>query len=364
MTRTHEDYTVGWICALPLELAAAREMLDEEHENLPAERNDRNAYSLGRIGTHNVVLACLPAGELGVASAAVTVTHMVSTFPCVKICLVVGVGGGVPDEDNDIRLGDVVVGDGGVIQYDMGKTVQGGRFICTQDRLRPSRILLSTVSNLRAIHLLHAQRMEEYIDTMTSRHPDFSRPGVESDVLYTTSYEHPEEAVSCAQCDPTQCVSRVSRPSTHPVVHYGLIASGNQVMRHGATRDDLRKQHDILCFEMEAAGLMREFPSLVIRGICDYADSHKNKTWQHYAAVTAAAYAKELLTIVPDPLLSLSDPCFMAPSVVAPKFVGRKDILALIDNKVEARELVVLAGIGGVGYGPWNLTPSLTDDVI
>ncbi|KAL2784028.1 nucleoside phosphorylase domain-containing protein [Aspergillus keveii] len=131
MTRTHEDYTVGWICDLPLELAAAREMLDEEHENLPAERNDRNAYSLGRIGTHNVVLACLPVGELGVASAAVAVTHMVSTSPCVKICLVVGVGGGVPDEDNDIRLGDVVVGDGGVIQYDMGKTVQGGRFICT-----------------------------------------------------------------------------------------------------------------------------------------------------------------------------------------------------------------------------------------
>lgn len=54
-----------------------------------------------------------------------------------------------------------------------------------------------------------------------------------------------------------------------------------------------------MCFEMEAAGLMNDFPCLVIRGICDYADSHKNKTWQAYAAATAAACAKDILTIVP-----------------------------------------------------------------
>jgi nucleoside phosphorylase len=82
------------------------------------------------------------------------------------------------------------------------------------------------------------------------------------------------------------------------VVHYGLIASGNQVMRHGGTRDRLRRELDVLCFEMEAAGLMDRFPCLVIRGICDYADSHKNKCWQAYAAATAAAYAKELLGVI------------------------------------------------------------------
>jgi nucleoside phosphorylase len=49
---------------------------------------------------------------------------------------------------------------------------------------------------------------------------------------------------------------------------------------------------------MEAAGLMDNFPCLVIRGICDYADSHKNKQWQGYAAATAAAYAKELLSMI------------------------------------------------------------------
>ncbi|KAL3446032.1 hypothetical protein BJX65DRAFT_309273 [Aspergillus insuetus] len=100
---------------------------------------------------------------------------------------------------------------------------------------------------------------------------------------------------------------------------------------------------------MEAAGLMREFPSLVIRGICEYADSHKNKAWQAYAAVTAAAYAKEILSILPGPLLRPTGRCFMVPFPRTPTFVGRTDILAMIDNKLQARAPVVLAGIGGVG---------------
>lgn len=47
---------------------------------------------------------------------------------------------------------------------------------------------------------------------------------------------------------------------------------------------------------MEAAGLSNGFPCVVIRGICDYADSHKNDQWHPYAAAVAAACAKELLT--------------------------------------------------------------------
>jgi nucleoside phosphorylase len=69
-------------------------------------------------------------------------------------------------------------------------------------------------------------------------------------------------------------------------------------MKHGATRDKLSRQDNILCFEMEAAGMMDHFPCLVVRGICDYCDSHKNKQWQPYAAATAAAYAKELLFLM------------------------------------------------------------------
>jgi nucleoside phosphorylase len=107
-----------------------------------------------------------------------------------------------------------------------------------------------------------------------------------------------EEIKHVSQCDASRLINREPRPSEDPIVHYGLIASGDQMMKHGATRDRLRRELDILCFEMEAAGLMDNFPCLIIRGICDYADSHKNKSWQKYAAATAAAYTKELLYII------------------------------------------------------------------
>jgi nucleoside phosphorylase len=86
----------------------------------------------------------------------------------------------------------------------------------------------------------------------------------------------------------------------NPMIHYGLIASANQLMKDATVRDKLAEELDVLCFEMEAAGLMNNFPCLVIRGICDYSDSHKRKDWQGYAAMVAAAYAKDLLSrIVP-----------------------------------------------------------------
>ena len=94
-------------------------------------------------------------------------------------------------------------------------------------------------------------------------------------------------------------VERAPRSHDQPHIHYGLIASGNQVMKHGITSDRLAREKGVLCFEMEAAGLVDELPSLIIRGICDYSDSHKGKVWQPYAALSAAAFAKELLLRLP-----------------------------------------------------------------
>jgi len=107
-----------------------------------------------------------------------------------------------------------------------------------------------------------------------------------------------EEEKSCRFCDKTKVVKRKPRDM---LVHYGLIASGNQVIKDATLRDTLSKGlgGNVLCVEMEAAGLMNDFPCIVVRGICDYADSHKNKDWQEYAAAVAAALAKELLSVVP-----------------------------------------------------------------
>src|SRR4029077_19999 len=92
----HNDYTVGWVCALPKEQTAALAMLDERHGDLPKPQNDDNMYTLGRIGKHNVVIACLPMGTVGNNKAATVAAHMVSTFPAIKFGLTVGIGGGVP----------------------------------------------------------------------------------------------------------------------------------------------------------------------------------------------------------------------------------------------------------------------------
>lgn len=111
--------------------------------------------------------------------------------------------------------------------------------------------------------------------------------------------DHPGNGSTCESCDARKLVIRPDRGSNAPIIHHGLIASGNQVMRHGGTRDQLKTELDILCFEMEAAGLMDRFSCLLIRRICDYSDSQKNKRWQPYAAAIAAACAMELQSLIP-----------------------------------------------------------------
>src|SRR5947209_15886402 len=126
-----EDYTVGWVSALLVELAAAAQLLDEEHEDIPQHSNDTNLYTLGCIGEHNVVITCLPAGQTGTNSAAAVTVQMKSKFISIQFGLMVGIGGGVPSDEADVRLGDVVISQpymqhGGVVKYDFGKTTQSG----------------------------------------------------------------------------------------------------------------------------------------------------------------------------------------------------------------------------------------------
>ncbi|KAK1638898.1 ankyrin repeat-containing domain protein [Colletotrichum phormii] len=298
------SYTVGWVCALYLESAAATAMLDDEHLPHAMSPDDTNAYTFGSIGPHNIVIACLPSGQYGTTSAAGLATDMKRTFPSIWIRLMVGIGGGVP-EAGDIRLGDVVVSNPtgaspGVVQYDFGKTVRKGRFERTGSLSKPPPVVLSAVSRLRIEHERKPNQITKFLADMREREPlmdEYTRRGADGDRLFVTSYEHFGD--SCDDCDPSKLVSRIARQDDKPKIHYGIIASGNQVMKHAKTRERLAKGHHMMCFEMEAAGLMDNFPCLVIRGICDYADSHKAKGWQKYAATTAAAYARELLLVTP-----------------------------------------------------------------
>lgn len=309
------DYTVGWICAIATEYAAARCFLDETHPSpdptLLSPRDD-NHYTLGRVGDHNVVLAALPTGEYGVGSASNVATNLVRSFPNVRIGLMVGIGGGAPTPKNDIRLGDVVIstpggGKGGVFHYDMGKALQDRGFKPTGFLNQPPRALLTALTGLRTQyetgHDIGAA-VNNILQTKKKMRKTYGRPDPDTDVLYASHFVHSDPEAECATicCDhPGVAQHREARDieeDDDPAIHYGLIASGNQVMKDALARDRLAAQENVMCFEMEAAGLMNHFPCLVIRGVCDYSDSHKNKRWQGYAAMTAAACAKDLLAQV------------------------------------------------------------------
>lgn len=293
---TYKDYEVGWICALPVEMAAAKAMLDIVHDIPLGRVDDSNAYILGSIGRTNIVIAVLPSGHYGITNAATVASNLRRTFPCITIGLMVGIGGGAPGKV-DVRLGDIVVGDR-VVQHDFGKISNGGNLERIGVISKPPQRLLTAVAKLRANHESEPSQIPVFLQEMLQENSSMSRyagTGGLRDNLYQSGYEHIGSSDNCENCDPSMVVDRPARSRTSPKIHYGTIASGNQVIKHAQTRDYIAHELGSLCFEMEAAGLMDNYPCLVIRGICDYCDSHKNKHWQEHAAAVAAAYAKELL---------------------------------------------------------------------
>jgi nucleoside phosphorylase len=194
---------------------------------------------------------------------------------------------------------------GGVVQYDFGKLMQDGKFKRTGSLDKPPTVLLNAVNVLRARHESDENKIVQNIAKVLECKPKmrkrYQSPGPDHDVLFPAEYPHTNTRMkTCKDCDHALGVYREPRDTDSPVVHYGLIGSANEVMKDGTSRDRLRQELGVLCLEMEASGLMDDFSCLVIRGISDYCDSHKNDAWQPYAAAVAAAYAKELLeTIVP-----------------------------------------------------------------
>ncbi|KAK3363906.1 ankyrin repeat protein [Lasiosphaeria hispida] len=309
-----QKYTVGWICAITTESVAARAFLDEEHDGrCQVAQHDNNSYVLGKIGSHNVVIAVLPDAEYGIASAAAVARDMLHSFPNVRIGLMVGIGGGAPSRKHDVRLGDVVVssrggGKGGVFQYDFGKTIQNQSFQETGFLDQPPMVLRAAMSTLRGTYEMKGHQLVDNVDKALQKikqRKKYTRPPPASDRLYKPDIVHASHSfdgcdVICGN-DEAYLVVRDERDEEEddPAIHYGLIASGNQLMKDARIRDKLADDKGVLCFEMEAAGLMNHFPCLVIRGICDYSDSHKNKEWQGFAAMMAAAYAKDILHQIP-----------------------------------------------------------------
>ncbi|KAF3317194.1 hypothetical protein TWF173_000440 [Orbilia oligospora] len=279
----YANYTVGWICAIRTEYVAAQAFLDENFgtpEFIPP--GDNNHYTLGRIGKHNVVIAVLPDGGYGLSSAAAVIKDVIRSFPNLRIGLMVGVGGGAPSRKNDIRLGDIVVssprdGHGGVFQYDFGKIMEIAdtedgtsvqRFQETGFLAPPPVFLRTAVNGLGARYELQGHQIEEAIGNVLQKNRKlnrkYKRPQASSDRLYRSDAIHPssegdeEHCIKICGNDASKLVVRPERDEDedNPAIHYGLIASANCLMKNATVRDQIAAKKGVLCFEMEAAGLV------------------------------------------------------------------------------------------------------------
>lgn len=327
-TITTDQYTIGWIAPLSLEFTAAIAMLDEDHGDL--HRNE-HTYRGGRIGEHNVVIAVQPI--IGTQAASDLAARMHVAFKNIMYFMVVGIGGGVssyglPGALSQIVLGDVVVSrpwgkHGGVVQYDFGAWIRSGRLKIGGHTNSPPHPLLSATKSLESRHYMNSgteipnilQEMRKKIHS--SKQAQFKDPGPDEDRLFHDKYHHHQkfQDQDCeGNCDPAQSKRRQDRGNNSarqmdtPYIHYGNIGSSNQLQLSADMRNELQEKLGVICFEMEGAGVIQGHPALVIRGISDYSDSHMNKKWQPYAAATAAAYAKELLSVVPAQKLTGDNP--------------------------------------------------------
>jgi nucleoside phosphorylase len=327
-------FTIAIFCALPLEADAVSEVfekiLDEEVEDYHKAPGDGNTYTLGKLLHHNVVLVHMAGMGKGAASQAASSIR--SSYPEIKLALVVGICGGVPSYvagEDDLVLGDVVISDG-IVQYDFGR-----RFPDTfLSKARPEiagpklRGLLAKLKGVRGRERIE-MKLSQHLGVLKNKlgPQGAGYPGMEKDELFEPTYRHkhhdPAACGLCSACkhgtDPVcedarlltcqqlgcQKGSLVPRKRLQgasangcppsPKIHFGLFGSGDTVMKSGQHRDKTATTHDLIAFEMEASGVWDILPCLVIKGVCDYADSHKNKNWQHYAAATAASCMKAVL---------------------------------------------------------------------
>ncbi|KAJ9614447.1 hypothetical protein H2200_002583 [Cladophialophora chaetospira] len=332
------SFKIAIICALPTEADAVISLFDEHWDgrgrSYGKAARDPNAYTPGRIGQHDVVVVHMP--SMGKVSAASVAQGLHSSFENIQLALVVGICGGVPytrHKKREIFLGDVIISRS-LIQYDFGRRYDTG--FDAKESLQgglgksPAEIR-SALARLETWH--HRRQLEvgtaDFLKEVQQKLRGSAYPGAERDIVFTSGSRHSHTAGSCHICStnsPIQiCTDAIERsceelgcringtvqrtrvqngaslPISHttdlcsPAVHIGNMGSGDTVMKSATHRDEVAQKHDIIGFEMEGAGIWESFPSIVIKSVCDYADSHKNKEWQTYAAATAAAVTKAFL---------------------------------------------------------------------
>ncbi|RAH49524.1 purine and uridine phosphorylase [Aspergillus brunneoviolaceus CBS 621.78] len=379
---TRDQFQIAIICALPVEADAVRIVLDETYEapndeNLCAKPpDDPNFYTLGRIGPQPVVLVQLPG--LGTLNATIGSGYLRRQFPKVRLALVVGICGAIPrlPDGTDVFLGDVLISEGvprqadavsdelvrrpfpkfmdtGFLDQEAKRSLGPNDF--SPQTLNPARDL-PPVQQTLARYLQAAQR--------SSGEPKYHYPGADRDRLFPARYRHRHpDSMPCDLCsrssrtDGPGCIDTVhlscedldcerwggeskirwrsdvipSGTVPRPRIFCGDVGCTDLVMRSGEDRDRFAAEQAVIGFEMEGAGVELYLPSsvVVVKGVCDYADSHKEKRWQPYAALSAACCVKALLARHCDWVGGVSDPWRRVPSNALALYVDFRDAFDL-----------------------------------
>ncbi|KAF6817824.1 NACHT and ankyrin domain protein [Colletotrichum sojae] len=192
------EYTIGWVCALPVKTTAARIFFDEAYDPPRVRGHDNNSYHVGKIDDHKVVIATLPKWEYGLSSATAAVKDMIHTYHNIRVGFMVGIGGGAPTQGRDIQLGDIVVsapdhGVGGVLQFDYGIATQGKRYEPQGHLDQPPQSVLTAVASLESDYHLDQHdlglKVEEKLPKISKKiRKIYERPPPGSDVLYKQGY--------------------------------------------------------------------------------------------------------------------------------------------------------------------------------
>ncbi|KAF5859640.1 hypothetical protein ETB97_002551 [Aspergillus alliaceus] len=384
--KSRNDFAIAIICALPLEADAVEALFDETYDRLAKyygkQQGDANSYINGRIGNHDVVLCYMPG--IGKGSAASVASSLQVSYTGIELALVVGICGGVPTPPNcqEIFLGDVIISDS-VIEYDFGRQYPGGfqRNSWVKDTFgRPDQEIQTLLNSLSADNACNElqNQMRKYLETLQQGGTRWHHPQI-NDILFKASYLHkhhghassikcgcsgdlPDEICEGALekdcdylgCDKTQVIRRRQTLEAVTVsTHIGTVASTDTAMRSGQHRDEIIRQERVIGFEMEGAGVWDNISCIHIKGVCDYADGHKSKSWEAYAAASGASAAKALLEYWrPQNRDASRNPYLMIPFRRNPRFVGRQDEIHKLEDLIsvpDGPKKLVISGSGGVG---------------
>ncbi|OJJ83550.1 uncharacterized protein ASPGLDRAFT_173020 [Aspergillus glaucus CBS 516.65] len=371
--KSRNDFAIAIICALPLEADAVEALFDETYDRLGKhygkQPGDVNAYINGRIGKHHAVLCYLPG--MGKGSAASVASSLRVSYTGIQLALVVGICGGAPPPPkyDEIFLGDIIISDT-VMEYDFGRQYPSDREI---------RTLLKSLQAYNS-HIEFQDQVLQYLHTLQQAGTRWQHPDVD-DVLFKASYLHKHHgetfSVKCCclessvpdsichdalekncedlGCDNDQVIRRREPIKAANIsVHIGTVGSADKVMKSGQHRDAISRKEEVIGFEMEGAGVWDNAPCVVIKGVCDYADSHKSKAWQAYAAATGASAAKAFLEYW-RPVNhedARKNRHLMIPFGRNPRFVGRQDEINKLEDLMsmpDGAKKLAITGLGGVG---------------